>query len=77
MANPYESQLDKVFFLFGIVIMTWVAASPNSFIRGITLGRSNSADVSPKMLKTTQAIAGFAALAGVVSFVISYLAKAR
>ena len=77
MPDPSEALLDKVFFLIAFIMFVFVAAKPESFIRGITLGRSSGADVSHVLLRTTQAIAGFAALAIAVWLVVGLFTKAR
>ncbi len=77
MFDPYPNLMDKIWFGLGFIIMVWVAAKPDSFIRAITLGRSTSADVSQAMLRTTRWIAGFAALAVAITFIVSLFTKAR
>ena len=77
MPDPSEALLDKVFFLIAFILFIFVAAKPESFIRGITLGRSSGADVSHVMMRTTQIIAGFAALAIAVWFIVSLFTRAR
>jgi hypothetical protein len=77
MFNAYPNLMDRIWFGLGFIIMVWVAANPDSFIRAITFGRSTSADVSQVILRTTRWIAGLAALAVAITFVVSQFTKAR
>ncbi len=73
MAGQSSGIIDKLFFIMAFVVMAFVALNPDSFIRAITLGRSNGGDVSYFMLRMTQIIAGIAAVSIAVSLIISFL----
>ena len=77
MPDLSEALLDKLFFLIAFIMFVFVAAKPEGFIRRITLGRSSGAEVSHVMLRTTQIIAGFAALAIAIWFIVGLFTKAR
>lgn len=77
MPDSSEALLDKVFFLIGFMVFVFIAAKPESFIRGITLGRSSGADVSQVMLRSTRTVCGFAALAIAVWLIVGLVTKAR
>jgi hypothetical protein len=69
MPNQLGSTIDKLFPLVAFLVMAFVALKPSGFIRAITFGRSSRADVSGRMLRITQIIAGLAALSIAVSFI--------
>lgn len=75
MPNQPDGIIDKVFFLIAFAVMAFVAIKPDSFIKGITLGRSSSTDVSYAVLRTTQVIAGVAAISIAISLVVGLVAK--
>lgn len=69
--------IDKIFFLIAFLVLAFVAVKPAFFIRSVTLGRSSSADVSDRMLRVTQVIAGIAALSIAISFIVDLFKDAR
>ena len=71
MSDNYGSVTDNVFFFIAFLIMTLVAIKPDSFIRGITLGRSGSDDVSQPVLRVTRVIAGIAAVSIAISLIVN------
>ena len=77
MSDEYGGIIDKVFFLIAFLVMAFVAVKPDSFIRGLTLGRSSSADVSHYALRVTQIVAGLGALSIAISFIIGIFKSAR
>ncbi len=70
MLGQPDNLLDKVFFVFAFLVMALVAANPNNFVKGVTLGRLTGPDVSPGLLRATQIIAGVAALSIAISFLV-------
>ena len=67
--------IDRIFFLISFVVLAFVALKPDSFIRGITLGRSSSANVSYAVMRVTQVIAGLGALSIAISFIASFFKR--
>ncbi|MFS2109969.1 hypothetical protein ACCC88_09800 [Sphingomonas sp. Sphisp140] len=73
MSHNYGSVTDNVFFFIAFLIMALVAIKPDSFIRGITLGRSGSRDVSQPILRVTRVIAGIAAVSIAISLIVNFM----
>jgi hypothetical protein len=65
--------IDWAFFLTAFVVLAFVALKPDSFIRGITLGRASSSNVACTVMRVTQVIAGLGALSIAIFIIVSFL----
>jgi hypothetical protein len=72
-----DSIADGVFFFLAVIIMAIVAIRLGAFIATITLGRFGRSDVPRVLLRTTQFFAGVSAISLAISFIVTFVSRAR
>lgn len=75
MTIPFVG-INRLFIIFCVVVMVFVAVKHGGFIKVITLGRFTGADAPKAKLRRLQLIAGLSVIFTLTSFVIALLLKA-
>ncbi len=67
--------ITRIFFGFAIIVFAIFSLRPDWSIRLLSYGRNGIQDVNPSLVLTVRAVAGFAAIVGVIWFIVSCLKR--